>query len=230
MSAGLEVRGLEQRYGYRRALEGVSFQAEAGECLLVLGPNGAGKSTLLKVLATLARPYAGTVRALGHALPEDGAELRRRLGYLGHEPQLYASLSALENLRFAARLHGLRPPDPELLGRLDEVGLGPVALQPVRSYSRGMAQRLALVRAALHGPELVLLDEPFTGLDGSGRKYVLRLLERLRRERRTVVLTTHQLEEVYPLASRVLVLRGGGVQACSPSEALPLPQLLEHLG
>jgi heme ABC exporter ATP-binding subunit CcmA len=225
----VEVAGLEQRYGYRRALSDVSLRIEAGELVLVLGQNGAGKSTLLKVLATLSRPRAGRVLVLGHALPREADLLRRRLGYLGHEAQIYPGLSALENLRFAARLHGRRPTDAALLARLDEVGLGPVALQEARSYSRGMLQRLALVRSVLHEPELVLFDEPFTGLDTPGRAYVLLLLQRLRREGRTVVLTTHQIEEVYPLATRVLLLGRGRVQLHCPREAVTLDEVEARL-
>ena len=229
MKLAIDAQALEQRYGYRRALEGVHLEVPTGACLLVLGQNGAGKSTLLKVLATLVRPSAGEVRVMGHSLPREAADLRRSIGYLGHEPQIYPGLTALENLEFGAKLHGLRPARSALLGRLEEVGLGPVAMQAARSYSRGMLQRLALVRALLHDPELVLLDEPFTGLDAPGRSYVLRLLERLRASGKTVALTTHQLEEVYPLASQVLVLARGVVTLAKDCAGTTLDAIREVL-
>ncbi len=213
----IELEGVEVRYGYRVVLSGISMRVAPGEAVLVLGHNGAGKSTLLKMLSTLIPPRRGDVSVLGHALPGEGG-VRRRLGYLGHDPQLYLSLTAVENLRFAARLHGLRLQDKELFTRLEEVGLLPVAMQPVSSYSRGMLQRLALIRVSLHGPDLLLLDEPFTGLDTSGRKHVLSLLERLSKEGKTVVLTTHEIREVYPFADRVLGLLRGRVSFWDSTE------------
>jgi heme exporter protein A len=211
LSAALEVKGLERRYGERVALAGVSFTIEAGQTLAVLGANGAGKTTLLRVLATLLRPHGGSVEVLGARLPAEAWKVRGRVGYLGHEPALYRSLSARENLAFSARLHGVGN------GRVDElleqVGLGRRADDRTGELSRGMRQRVAAARAVLHDPELLLLDEPLSGVDpGSAR-----LLEPLigRSSGRTRVLVTHDVERGRAEADHVLALRAG-----RPSEGL----------
>jgi len=161
--AVLEVEGLARHYGEREALRGVSLSLGAGETLVVFGPNGAGKSTLLRVLATLLRPHAGSVRVLGSSLPGDAWSVRGRIGLLGHEPLLYRELTARENLRFHARLHGVPDARVELL--LSAVAMSARADEPLRALSRGMVQRVAVARAVLHEPELLLLDEPNANLD-----------------------------------------------------------------
>ena len=161
--AVLEVEGLARHYGEREALRGVSLSLGAGETLVVFGPNGAGKSTLLRVLATLLRPHAGSVRVLGSSLPEDAWSVRGRIGLLGHEPLLYRELTARENLRFHARLHGVPDARVELL--LSAVAMSARADEPLRALSRGMVQCVAVARAVLHEPELLLLDEPNANLD-----------------------------------------------------------------
>jgi heme exporter protein A len=159
----LEVDGLTRRYGEREALAGVSLSLAAGHTLVVFGPNGAGKTTLLRVLATLLRPHTGVVRVLGRALPEESWAVRGRVGLLGHEPLLYRELTARENLRFHARLHGVGEERVDRL--LAAVAMGPRADEPVRGLSRGMVQRVAVARAVLHDPDLLLLDEPRANLD-----------------------------------------------------------------
>ena len=161
--AVLEVEGLARHYGEREALRSVSLSLGAGETLVVFGPNGAGKSTLLRVLATLLRPHAGSVRVLGSSLPGDAWSVRGRIGLLGHEPLLYRELTARENLRFHARLHGVPDARVELL--LGAVAMSARADEPLRALSRGMVQRVAVARAVLHEPELLLLDEPNANLD-----------------------------------------------------------------
>jgi heme exporter protein A len=161
--AVVEVEGLARHYGEREALAEVSLSLQAGETLVVFGPNGAGKSTLLRVLATLLRPHAGSVRVLGSALPEESWEVRGRIGLLAHEPLLYRELSARENLRFHARLHGVAQERVEHL--LEAVAMADRASEPLRALSRGMVQRVAVARAVLHDPELLLLDEPHANLD-----------------------------------------------------------------
>jgi heme exporter protein A len=187
------------------ALDRVSFRLPVGQTLVVLGPNGAGKTTLLKVLATLLRPHAGTVNVLDCALPADAWKLRGQVGYLGHEPALYRSLSARENLRFAARLHGVEN------GRVDElleaVGLTRRGDDRVDEFSRGMRQRIAAARAVLHDPALLLLDEPLSALDVRA----VQLLDPLigRASGRTRVLVTHDVERGRAEADQLLALRGG---------------------
>jgi heme exporter protein A len=205
LSAAVEVDRLERRYGDRVALDGVSVRLEPGQTLAVLGANGAGKTTLLRVLATLLRPHGGTVRVLGAELPREAWKARGRVGYLGHEPMLYRSLSARENLAFCARLHGVRN------GRVDEllerVGLARRAHDRVDEFSRGMKQRVAAARAVLHEPELLLLDEPLSALDPGAA----RLLEPLigRESGLTRVLVTHDVARAEREADVILRLRGG---------------------
>ena len=161
--AAVQVEGLSRHYGEREALEGVSLSLLRGQTLVVFGPNGAGKTTLLRVLATLLRPHAGEVRVLGSSLPGEAWAVRGRIGLLGHEPLLYRELTARENLRFHARLHGVAAGRVEEL--LAQVRLDHRADEPLRSLSRGMVQRVAVARAVLHNPELLLLDEPRSNLD-----------------------------------------------------------------
>ncbi|MGZ8649025.1 MAG: ATP-binding cassette domain-containing protein, partial [Solirubrobacteraceae bacterium] len=157
------LREVSRAYGDRLALAGVSLTLPRGATLAVFGANGAGKTTLLRILATLLRPHAGEARVLGHALPREGWAVRGRVGFLGHEPLLYRDLSARENLRFHAQLHGVAAPRGDDL--LEAVGMARRADEPVRALSRGMAQRVAICRAVLHQPELLLLDEPLANLD-----------------------------------------------------------------
>ena len=159
----IELTDVGRAYGDRIALQGVTLGLEAGETLAVFGSNGAGKTTLLRILATLLRPHRGEARVLGRELPREGWAVRGKLGFLGHAPLLYRDLTARENLRFHARLHGV--PTARIEELLDAVGMRVRADDPVHTYSRGMVQRTAVCRAVLHAPELLLLDEPLAGLD-----------------------------------------------------------------
>jgi heme exporter protein A len=199
------VDGLTRRYGDRVALSKISFSVPEGHTLVVLGPNGAGKTTLLKVLATLLRPHAGSVRVLGSELPAEAWKVRGRVGYLGHEPLLYKSMSARENLAFNAKLHGVA--DARIDELLDAVGLARRANDRIEEFSRGMRQRLAAARAVLHDPPLLLLDEPLSAVDPGA----VALLEPLigRSSGRTRVLVTHDVERGKAEADQVLALRGG---------------------
>jgi heme exporter protein A len=167
----VQATSLERRFGALRALRGVSLSVFPGECHLVVGPNGAGKSTLLRLLAGLARPSAGSIHLEGRALTADPA-LRRSIGLLSHQSHLYDDLSALENLAFAARLHRIAG-DPTGIARrrLAALGLTERLDEPIRRLSRGTVQRLAIARALLHGPRVLLLDEPFSGLDAPARDW-----------------------------------------------------------
>jgi heme exporter protein A len=201
----LRLDGLTRRYGEREALGGVSLTLGVGETLVVLGPNGAGKTTLLRVLATLLRPHAGEVRVLGGSLPGGEWGVRGRIGLLGHEPLLYRELTARENLRFHARLHGVGSRRVEEL--LDAVGMGARAREPLRTLSRGMTQRVAIARAVLHDPELLLLDEPRANLDPAGAELVEGLIGPSCG--RTRVLCSHDPEADLVGADLVLGLRAG---------------------
>lgn len=187
---------------------GVDVRLERGERLAVVGPNGAGKSTLLRLLATLLRPDAGTLVIDGHACPAHAGRARALVGYLGHDPLVYPDLSARQNLELHAALHGVADADRVIEGALRRVGLLARSLDPVRTYSRGMAQRLGIARIVLHGPALMLLDEPDAGLDAPGRRVLDELLEE-RREAAGVVVVTHDLDRAVALADRVVALRAG---------------------
>ena len=204
------VAGLRRDYGERPALGGVDVSLRQGESLLVLGPNGAGKTTLLRILATLLRPSSGEVRVLGAQLPGEAWKVRGRIGLLGHEPLLYRDLSGRENLRFQARLHGLRGEAAE--ARISEllaaVEMDRRADDRVTELSAGMRQRLAVCRCVLHEPELLLLDEPDSNLDASGRALVGELIGP--RSDRTRVLVSHDPERYRDEADRTLELGPGG--------------------
>jgi heme exporter protein A len=201
--------GLEKRFGWAVALAGVDLVVPAGTALAVLGPNGAGKSTLLRLLAGLARPSAGSVEIAGQRA--HGRAARAKVGLIGHETFLYPALTARENLVFAGRLHDVPDPGSRADRLLADAGLSGVANHPVGSFSRGMAQRVAIARGLVHDPPVLLLDEPFTGLD---RRSAARLAERLaalRSERRTFVLVTHDLASALQLVDSAIVLARGRI-------------------
>lgn len=201
----LQVDRLVRRYGEREVLSELSLSLPAGATLLVLGSNGAGKTTLLRVLATLLRPHRGEVRVLGRALPSEAWAVRGRVGMLGHEPLLYRELTARENLRYHARLHGVAGERVEQM--LSAVGLRGRADEPLRTLSRGMVQRAAIARAVLHDPELLLLDEPYANLDPGAIELVEPLIGASCG--RTRVLTSHDPASGLAEADLVLGLRAG---------------------
>jgi heme exporter protein A len=216
--AALELRSLTRRYGERLALADVTVSLEAGQTLAVLGPNGAGKTTLLRLLATLLRPHAGEVSVLGHALPNESWAVRGRIGLLGHEPLLYRELSARENLRFHAALHGVAAERVEEL--LCAVAMDRRAEEPLRTLSRGMVQRVAVCRALLHDPELLLLDEPRANLDPAASELVEPLIGRA--SGRTRVIVSHDPAGVLAEADLVLgLVRGRVALLTAPSQIDP---------
>jgi heme exporter protein A len=212
----IELAGLTRRYGERVALQDVSLTLAAGATLVVFGPNGAGKSTLLRVLATLLRPHAGTARVLGHALPDEGWAVRGRIGLLGHAPLLYRDLSGRENLAFHARLHGVALEHAGAL--IEQVGLSARADDKVHTYSRGMVQRLAVCRAVLHDPEVLLLDEPRANLDPAGAELVEPLIGA--GSGRTRIVTSHDPVGGLAEADLALGLRAGRADLVAPAGEL----------
>ncbi len=201
----IELRGLTRHFGERTALRDVTVRVPAGATLAVLGRNGAGKSTLLRILATLLRPHAGEVSVLGEPLPRRAFAVRGRLGLLAHEPLLYRDLTARENLRYHARLQGVRPERVAQL--LEAVHMDRRGDEPVRLLSRGMVQRLAVCRAVLHEPELLLLDEPRASLDPAASELVEPLIGRA--SGCTRVITSHDPEAALAEADIVLGLIDG---------------------
>jgi heme ABC exporter ATP-binding subunit CcmA len=207
------VRDVSRHYGRRRALARVSLECHAGEVLGLLGPNGAGKSTLLSILATLLAPSTGEVLYGDRGARSAGAVLRSRLGFLSHDLHLYPELTARENLEFFARLYGLHDVSARVDSALHRAGLADRAGDVVSGFSRGMRQRLALERALLHDPRLLLLDEPFTGLDDASVAALVRRLQELRAHGRIVVVVTHDLDVADRLLDRVAVLKEGRLVA-----------------
>lgn len=209
----IEVEGLSKVFGSLPALDGVGFSLARGEFALLLGANGSGKSTLLRLLAGLSKPSGGSVRVGGWQLPREAMAVRAQIGLVAHSPLLYENLSARENLAFFARLYGMKRTDGEARARelLRQVGLLKRADGLVRAYSRGMKQRLSVARALLHQPDLLLLDEPYSGLDQTASAALDELLLAASREGRTIVLSTHQLERLPQTARRVLILSRGRV-------------------
>ena len=205
----LSVVDLARHYGRRKALAQVSFTCQAGEIIGLLGPNGAGKSTLLNILATLISPSRGRVEYGARTAAQGGAEIRGRIGMLGHDLFLYPELTARENLVFFARLYGLTAVEAVAQASLARAGLADRGDDLVSGFSRGMRQRVALERALLHDPRLVLLDEPFTGLDqASTEALVFRLRER-QQAGCILVIATHDLEVADGLLSRAIFLKNG---------------------
>jgi ABC-type multidrug transport system ATPase subunit len=212
----VELADISRNFGRRRAVSHVTLNVARGEILGLLGPNGAGKSTLLGMIATLVAPTSGRIAYGDVEGRRIGAAIRGRIGVLAHELHLYPELSARQNLTFFAELHGLRaaglvPP------ALEAAGLADRGDDPVAAFSRGMRQRLALERALLHGPRLVLLDEPFTGLDDRAVRIVAERLRRLAADGAIVLLATHDLDLAEGLITRMAIMRGGRLLADAPA-------------
>lgn len=205
----ITIRDVSRNFGRRRALVRVSLTCQAGEIIGLLGPNGAGKSTLLSILATLLTPSSGEVRYGGRTAAEAGGALRGCIGLLAHDLHLYPELSARENLTFFGRLYDVPDVDRRVDAALERAGLTSRADDGVSGFSRGMRQRLALERALLHEPRLLLLDEPFTGLDDASTSTLVARLRELRGRGGILVLTTHDLDVADGLIDRMAVLRDG---------------------
>lgn len=207
----VETRGLRKKIGDKVILDGIDISLPPGRFLTILGPNGAGKTTLLKILSLLSPATGGTYRLAGEDPAAAGPELRRRIGLVSHNTFLYDGLTARENLYFYGRLYNVPDLDREIKATLARVGLGLFAHDLVRTFSRGMQQRLAIARAILPGPDLLLLDEPYTGLDQQAIGVLNDVLARLKAEGRTVILITHSFENSLRLADEVLLLARGRV-------------------
>jgi len=205
----IEVRGLGKRFGGRWVLRNLDIEVRPGQIVALLGPNGAGKTTLLRILASLAKPSLGHVRVAGLLLPTQAKVLRAQVGLLAHQPLLYGDLSAEQNLHFFAQLYGLDDAEQRVNDLLGQLGLAARRRDPVRIFSRGMQQRLAIARTILHSPKILLLDEPHTGLDPQSAESINALLHMLANEGCTILLTSHDLEKAAELADRVEVLAGG---------------------
>lgn len=222
----MEVRDLTKVFGRRAVLDKISFSIEKGGFLTLFGPNGAGKTTLIKILSTLVAPTSGEVKIAGMPIGDDSAAVRAKIGFISHNPLLYGDLTAEENLVFYGKLYGL----PDLKERIDEL-LDSVELDHrrydlVRTYSKGMLQRLSIARALLHRPSILFLDEPHTGLDPHAVDILDGLLESIRKDH-TFIMITHNLDKGLQLSSSVMILVGGKVIFKQRKEDLNLEELKE---
>jgi heme exporter protein A len=218
--AALLSRGLERRFGAVLAVAGVDLTLQRGEFLTIFGPNGAGKTTLLRLLCGLLKPSAGEVTVLGHSPRKDPTAVKRRIGLIGHASFIYGGLTARENLRFYAGLYGVPDPAGRVAELLRELGLEERADDPARTFSRGMQQRLTIARALLHDPEMIFLDEPFTGLDQQASRRLRDLLATIRGRGRTALMVTHNLEEGLELSTRVAIMSLGRIVEDVPASGL----------
>jgi heme exporter protein A len=230
---GVSFHNVEKRFGSLAALRGISLEILAGEFVALLGPNGAGKTTLLRMAALLMNPTRGSVHFTNgpSSISADSREQpsilspKHAIGLVGHSTLLYDELTAAENLTFFARLHALDKISEKVESALDDCGLSPRAGSLVRTFSRGMRQRLAIARALLHAPSVILLDEPAAGLDRQGLAWFSGRLARLKQEGCTVLMSTHARNESLDLAARAVALAGGKVEHDSGSRGDPRPLL-----
>jgi len=212
------LKSVVKRFGPITVLRGLDFLVSSGEFVALLGPNGAGKTTTLRILASLAKPSSGLVQVAGHQLPEGAAAVRAQLGVVSHQPLLYGDLTAEENLSFYARLYSVER--SRIVEVLDLINLSHRKDDLVRTYSRGMQQRLAIGRAVLHNPRVLLLDEPHTGLDQDSGEILDSVLKEIALEGRTVVMTSHDLVRAANLATRLDILSKGKIMASAAKEEL----------
>ncbi len=204
----VEVVALTRAFGPRKAVAGVTFSLGAGDCLALFGPNGAGKTTLLRVLAGLLKPSSGSARVSGIALPA-GADVRSKVGLISHHTMLYDALSPRENVSFAARLYSVPHVSTRVEDSLRRMSMLERADTPVRALSRGMQQRVSIARAMVHSPQLVLADEPYSGLDDSGARALTALLQELRAVGTAIIIVTHNLAQGLSLATHAAVMQSG---------------------
>jgi heme exporter protein A len=224
----IEVRGLAKYYGRHTALRGLNLTIGPGECIALFGRNGAGKTTFLRIAAGLSRPSSGSFEIQpGSNGPKPS---RGAIGYLSHNTSLYADLTALENLRFFACLQNAPTGDEFLMQKIDHVGLAGREREPVRNYSRGMQQRLAIARAFLHDPDILLLDEPFTGLDQAGVEFLKSYLSRAHAAGKTCIMAIHDAPLGYEMADRIVVIEKGIVALDVFKASLSLAQFQDRYG
>jgi len=216
----VRVTGLRKAFGAHRVLDGLTLEVSAGEAVALLGTNGAGKTTLLKILATLMRPTRGTVLVAGHDCAREPERVRPHVGLIGHGSHVYEDLTALENLKFWTALAGLRAAPAELAGALAAVELDRLAGERVRTFSAGMKRRLSLARFVLARPRVLLLDEPFAGLDQRAKKWLEEHLEAFKARGGAMVMATHSFGRELAVADRIAILSGGAIVLDTPRASL----------
>ena len=216
----LESEEIHKTFGHFAALAGVTLSVKRGEFLALFGRNGAGKTTFLKIAATLVRYTHGKLRVEGIDIREEPEKARRHIGFLSHNTYLYRDLSPVENLRFFSRLYGITDSEERIMALLDRVGLRRRAADPVRAFSRGLHQRLGIARVMLHDPSVIMLDEPYTGLDANAVEILNQILDQASAAGKTIILTSHDLEQGLRAATRAVVIdRGKIVFEGSPKDS-----------
>ena len=223
----IELSGLVKNYSMNAVLRGVNLHVRQGEFVTLVGPNGAGKSTLMRIVATLLAPTAGTVKIGGWQLPQHNHRIRRYIGLVSHQTLLYDDLTAVENLHFFARLYQLKDGEKRVAEALKRVGLAARQRDPVRTFSRGMVQRLTIARATLHEPDVLLLDEPYTGLDQDAAQLLDDLLRRESSHGRTILMITHDLVHGLDLCDRIAILNRGKIMCDVQSQDVSSTEFLE---
>jgi heme exporter protein A len=224
----IKIKGLVKNYGANPVLRGADLRIRQGEFVTLVGSNGAGKTTLMRIVATLLRPTSGQILIGDWPLPEQAGRVRKHIGMVSHQAMLYGDLTAAENLSFYARLYGLPDRDERVTAALKSVGLAARRRDPVRSFSRGMTQRLTIARATLHEPDVLLLDEPYTGLDQEASELLDHLLRQESEKGRTIFMITHDLARGLNLCHRIAILNRGKIarevdrDSISPAEFLEL--------
>src|SRR5437016_6906080 len=216
----VRVTGLREAFGAHRVLDGLALEVRAGEAVALLGANGAGKTTLLKILATLMRPTRGTVLVAGHDCAREPERVRPHVGLIGHGSHVYEDLTALENLKFWTALAGLRAAPAELAGALAAVELDRLAGERVRTFSAGMKRRLSLARFVLARPRVLLLDEPFAGLDQRAKKWLEGYLEAFKAAGGALVMATHSFGRELALADRIVILAARTIALDTPRASM----------
>ena len=224
----IKIEGLVKNYGMLPVLRGVELHVAPGEFVALVGANGAGKTTLLRIVATLLSPTAGRVSVGGWPLPGHADKVRRHMGLVSHQPLLYGDLTAAENLMFFARLYSLDNRDQRVLDALRTVGLLARQRDPVRTFSRGMTQRLTLARATLHEPDVLLFDEPYTGLDQQASQLLDNLLRQEAARGRTILMITHDLAHGLNLCDRIAILSRGKIVSTVERDSMQLADFLNY--
>ena len=205
----IQVQGIRKHFGHLEALRGIDFELRKGEFLSLFGPNGAGKTTLIGILSALTRPSSGTARVAGDDVKEADPEMRREIGVISHASFLYADLSPFENIRFYATMYGVKQAEERAIAVIDEGGLKPRMHDRVRTFSRGMLQRLSIARAIVHNPSILFLDEPYTGLDQHAAGILKEQLQDLHTDQRTILMTTHDFSRGLEMCDRVAIMVRG---------------------
>lgn len=209
----IKIQNLSKFFGSNQALKDINLEVEKGEFLAIFGPNGAGKTTLIKIISTLMSPTNGTILIKAQNIKEKPLEVRKQIGVISHDTYLYESLTAYENLLFYGKMYGIENPKEKAEKLLEQVGLSTRASDRIATYSRGMKQRLSIARAVLHDPEILLLDEPYTGLDQQASKTFEKILAELygSEKEKTIIITTHDLERGLQICTRAVILNNGRI-------------------